>query len=134
WLNLNSFVARLFGSGAIVWGDFPIWQLRQGLENDLAEVKGDCSPAEAVDNGVAVASSWLTHPGLALLELSRRSLAQVCSRGSSLPGHLGFSLERWGFWKRRLGELRSTVSMGVAPSVEQAIEIMRWSVVALAEN
>jgi len=43
WLNLNSFVARLFGSGIFAWQNFPIWQLRKGLEDDLAEAKVDCS-------------------------------------------------------------------------------------------
>jgi len=139
WRNLNSFVARLFGSGVIVWENFPIWQLRKGLEDDLTQAKGDCSPADAVDNRVAVASEWLIHAGPALLQLcllDRQDLDEDLRRsarvGVHFHGHPGFNLERWGFWKRRLEELHSTGS-GVAPSVEQAIESMRASAVALAD-
>ncbi|KAK1754087.1 hypothetical protein QBC47DRAFT_385593 [Echria macrotheca] len=139
WLNLNSFVARLFGSGVIVWRNFPIWQLRKGLEDDLGEAKGDCSPAKAIDNRVAVASEWLIHASPVLLKLCllddlEEDLHKSTRVGIHFPGHPGFNLERWGFWKRRLEELRSSVSIEVATSVEQAIESMRASAVVLAGN
>ncbi|KAK0610860.1 hypothetical protein B0T14DRAFT_314731 [Immersiella caudata] len=139
WLNLNSFVARPFGSGVIVWQNFPIWQLRKGLEDDLAQAKGDCSPAEAIDNRVAVASEWLIHAGPVLLKLCLldhldEDLRKSTRVGIHFSGHPGFNLERWGFWKRRLEGLRSTVSIEVAPSVERAIKSMRASAVVLAGN
>lgn len=141
WVNLNSFVARLFGSGVFIANRFPIWQLRQGLEDDLAEAKGDCSPAEAVDNRVAVASEWLTHAGPALVNQSLlesqdldEGLQKSYRAGALFTGHPGFNIERWGFWKRRLGELRPTVGKEVALSVDRAIESMEASAVALTGN
>lgn len=94
-----------------------------------------------MDSRVAVASEWLIHAGPALLKLClldlqdlEEDLRRSARVGVHFPGHLGFNLERWGFWKRRLGELRSSVSIGVAPSVEQATEGMRASALALAGN
>src|SRR5207237_472557 len=111
----------------------------KGLEDDLTEAIGDCSPADAVDNRVAVASKWFIHAGLTLLKLcllDRQDLDEDLRRsarvGAHFHGHPGFNLERWGFWKRRLEELRSTAGSGVAPSVERAIESIRASAVALA--
>ncbi|KAK0639676.1 hypothetical protein B0T16DRAFT_423561 [Cercophora newfieldiana] len=142
WLNLNSFVARLFGSGVFKSYRFPIWQLRQGLEDDLSEeAKGDCTPAEAVDNRVAVASEWLIHAGPALLKLSLLedqelddALRRSYRPGVLFSGNPGFNLERWGFWKRRLGELRSEVGEEVVLSVDKAVEIMNKSAAELVRD
>jgi len=149
WLNLNSFVARLFASGVIAYENFPLWQLRKGLEDDdlAAEAKGAaaccCSSAEAADNNrVAVACEWIIRAGPALLRLcllDRQDLDEAL-RGSARVGDLfrggcpGFNLERWVFWKKRLEELRSTVGAGVVSSVEEAIESMRTSAVVLVGN
>ncbi|KAM7210455.1 hypothetical protein V8F06_014157 [Rhypophila decipiens] len=126
WLNLNS---------------FPLWQLEQGLEEDLsANAKGDCSPAEAVDNRVAVACEYLIHTAPALLReslletgdrLSDEQLRRSYAGGPLFSGGPGFNTERWGFWKRRLGELRSTVSEGLAPTVDRALESMKAAAAAL---
>lgn len=58
---------------------------------------------------------------LCLLNDLEEDLRESTRAGIHFPGHLGFNLERWGFWKRGLEELRSSVSIEVAPSVEQAI-------------
>ncbi|KAM7187182.1 Protein of unknown function (DUF3632) domain containing protein [Rhypophila sp. PSN 637] len=110
WLNLNSFVARLHGSGVFTRNSFPLWQLEQGLEDDLAaSAKGDCSPAEAVDNRVAVACEYLIHTAPALLRqsllktgdrLSDEQLRRSYAAGPLFSGGPGFNTERWGFWKR----------------------------------
>lgn len=142
WLNLNSFAARLFGSSVFMSNRFPIWQLRQALEDDLQkEAKGPCSPAEAIENRVSVASEWLIHAGPALLRSSLLesqdlddALRKSYAAGALFTGNPGFNIERWGFWKRRLGELRSTMGEGVRPSVDRAIGTMNKSAAALVKN
>ncbi|KAK4207701.1 hypothetical protein QBC37DRAFT_433046, partial [Rhypophila decipiens] len=141
WLNLNSFVARLHGSGVFTRNSFLLWQLEQGLEDDLAaNAKGDCSPAEAVDNRVAVACEYLIHTAPALLreslletgdQLSDEKVRRSYAGGPLFSGGPGFNTERWGFWKRRLGELRSTVSDGLALTVDRALESMKAAAAAL---
>jgi len=134
-------IARLFGSGVILWENFPVWQLREALEDDLAEAKGNCSPAEAVDNRVAVACEWLIQAGPALFKLcllNRQDLDEGMRRSSGagglFSGNPGFNLEPWSFWKRRLGELRSVVGERVVSSVDRAVEGMKASEVALVKN
>ncbi|KAK5651610.1 hypothetical protein OQA88_11883 [Cercophora sp. LCS_1] len=141
WLNLNSFAARLFGSGVFISNRPPIWQLRQALEDDLAEAKGDCTPAEAVDNRIAVASEWLIHSGPALHKqclLESQDLDDALRRsyraGTHFSGHSGFNIERWGFWGRRLGELRPTAGGHIASKVSQAIESMSAATAGIAGN
>ncbi|KAM7189026.1 Protein of unknown function (DUF3632) domain containing protein [Naviculisporaceae sp. PSN 640] len=144
WLNLNSFVARLHGSGVFTRNSFPLWQLEQGLEDDLAaNAKGDCSPAEAADNRVAVACEYLIHTAPALLReclletgdnITDEALRRSYAGGVLFSGGPGFNTERWGFWKRRLGELRSSVSEGVAPALDRALHSMKASAAALAET
>ncbi|KAK4206988.1 hypothetical protein QBC37DRAFT_393105 [Rhypophila decipiens] len=144
WLNLNSFVARLHGSGAFTRNSFPLWQLIAGLEDDLAaNAKGDCSPAEAADNRVAVACEYLIHTSPAMLEESlmetgdlivNEEMRRSYAGGVLFSGGPGFSTERWGFWKRRLGELRPTVSTGVALSVDRALRSMKAAATALVEK
>lgn len=106
------------------------------------KARGACSQAEAVDNIVGVASEWLTHAGPAILKQclvdkseeldpdARRSFAA----GVYFLGYPGFNLERWGFWKRRLRELRPVVGEGVAMSVARAIETMVAAEKALVGN
>ncbi|KAK3689210.1 hypothetical protein B0T22DRAFT_440702 [Podospora appendiculata] len=141
WLNLNSFVARLHGSGVFLTNSFAVWQLREGLEDDLVEAKGNCSPAEAVDNRIAVVSEWLVHAGPALLKeslLESENLDEGQKRaygpGPLFSGRPGCNIERWGFWKRRLEELRPTIGASVAPSVDRAVQTMKASAAALVRD
>ena len=98
----------------------------------LAKPRGLCSPAEAVNNMVAVASEWLIHAGPAILKQCLRGKSNELdadgrrsfAAGTYFLGRPGFNLERWGFWKRRLMELQPVVSEEVAASVGRAIETM----------
>ncbi|KAF7554204.1 hypothetical protein G7Z17_g3063 [Cylindrodendrum hubeiense] len=125
WVNLNSFLALLFASGVVRWQNFPVWELREGLEEEL-------SPGEVADCGVAAASEWLIQAAPALLRLcliDEDDLDEPIRRsnraGSLFKGNPGLNLERWGFWKRRLGEVRGTVSEETALSVDKALESMK---------
>ena len=131
WLNLNSFSARLLGAGLVGWVNFAIWQLRHGLEEEM-------NPGPSTDNRVAVASEWVIQSGPDLLR--RCLLSSVLdeaetrsySAGALYAGHPGLCLERWGFWKRRLGEIRDKVSESAMRSVDEAVESMTAAETALA--
>lgn len=110
WLNLNSYNARLYGSAIHRWRNFPIWQLREGLEAELGpdQHENDCK--------IAVACEWIIQAGPKLLretlinendldEQRKKSL----SGGELWAGLPGLTTERWGFWKRRLAEVKAGV-------------------------
>lgn len=125
WLNLNSFNARLFGSGIIRWRNFPIWELSEGLEAVFGpdSHENDCK--------IAVASEWIIQAGLKLLRetLLNDDLDEAEKRAYSglelWTGLPGLSTERWGFWKRRLAEVKASVKTQVTLDyVEHAERVM----------
>lgn len=108
WLNLNSFAARLYASGLTGWG-YAIWELRDAFEKELGPSPDDN------DCQIAAASEWLIQgaPQLLRVSLEVHVLDEADKRaysGSPLwAGAPGLGAERWGFWKRRLGEVRESV-------------------------
>ncbi|CAI6095059.1 unnamed protein product [Clonostachys chloroleuca] len=52
WLNLNSPIARVFNAKGKRFGNFAIWELRNGLEEDAS----DAGSAAAADARVLVAA------------------------------------------------------------------------------
>ncbi|KAL1872664.1 hypothetical protein Daus18300_004210 [Diaporthe australafricana] len=123
WLNLNSFNARLLGSGLVGWVSFAIWELRQGLEVEAR-------PGEIADCRAAVASEWLIYAEPELLIRSSLALdLDEAERRSQRTGELfagkpGLSLERWDFWKRRCVEIQKTVGETVVARLKQAFKTM----------
>lgn len=109
WLNLNSFNARLFGSGLTRWYNFAIWQLREGLEDVLGpdSHENDCK--------IAVASEWIIQAGPKLLRetLLNEDITEAEKRaysgGELWTGLSGLNTERWEFWRRRLAEVKLSV-------------------------
>ena len=61
----ESFVARLFGTGVVEWQSFPTRQLRQGLEDSLAE---DGTLSAGDNSKAAIASKWTIQAGHAPLQ------------------------------------------------------------------
>lgn len=112
WISLNSFVARLFADRLAQLGNFAIFELRNGLEEDDEDTK-QVPVAEA---RIRTACEWVTKGGLLLLQESLNNTFRDSPGGPNQgtpyrPGVLfkgikGFNLERWGFWKRRFAELR----------------------------
>lgn len=125
WLNLNSFNARLFGAGITRWYNFAIWQLREGLEDVLGP------DTHENDWKIAVASEWIIQAGPKLLRetLLNEDISEAekrayrgCGLWTGLPG---LSTERWGFWKRRLAEVKSSVKTQLTLDyVEHAQRVM----------
>lgn len=127
WLNLNSFSARLLGSGTARWYNMAIWELRDGLEKELQSGPKQ----DDVDCEVAVACEWiiqaapnLLREGLLIAHLTEASKRSLCG-GSLWAGAPGLGAERWAFWKRRLGEVKESVkSQLTLDYLEQAEKAM----------
>ncbi|KAI0834277.1 hypothetical protein F5Y06DRAFT_300813 [Hypoxylon sp. FL0890] len=122
WLNLNSFAARLYnGPGVGSFASFAVYQVSDGLEGDR---KDDDLPSP--ETRLQVACEWVVQSARRLMRESLLNkfadpLEDLESRysnpysiGPLFTGSRGFSLERWGFWKRRLIELREEESYGEA--------------------
>jgi hypothetical protein len=106
-----------------------VWQLRQGLEID----------GPSANERIAVAAEWLVQAGPELLRrclLERRleeAEATSCRAGDLYTGLPGLGLERWGFGKRRLGEVRAVVGKATLASVDDAVRRMTEASMRLAK-
>ncbi|KAI1634984.1 hypothetical protein F4809DRAFT_651488 [Biscogniauxia mediterranea] len=134
WLNLNSFAARLYdGPGVSSLALFAVYQISEGLEGEPKS--GDRPNPET---RVRVACEWVVQSGRQLmresllntfadpLEKLESRYSNPYSIGPLFAGSRGFSLERWGFWKRRLIELREDKSFGESTYnlIDEAVEAM----------
>ncbi|RSL88701.1 hypothetical protein CEP51_001635 [Fusarium floridanum] len=106
WENLNSFLARFKTETFTCWLTFPIWQLRDGLEEKL-----DRGPV--LNSRLWVATEWILHYGEIIFEdqVSKLELdadmARALQGGSLCAGIAPLSWERMAFWKKRLAEMLS---------------------------
>ncbi|KAI1776764.1 hypothetical protein F4818DRAFT_440162 [Hypoxylon cercidicola] len=139
WLNLNSFLAKLYSEQVINWQPFPIWELRDGLEYPMSDPSHKSVPGTRI----RVAAEWIVQSAPRLLSMSlldfpsghageekRRHLY----RGAPLyPDANGFSLERWCFWKRRFREMRTEVKEDLYEILDDAVETMTQAEKALGE-
>ncbi|KAI8300355.1 hypothetical protein K4K59_001684 [Colletotrichum sp. SAR11_240] len=224
WLNFNSWLARLIGSGSERGLNFVVWSIARGLENDLDkleedlkrirekrkaaieehleevkaeraekelrwrqeqglegqpqspedkelikkdEVVGTDAKSQVLDNEafaeigkdvetgakmlcpeavtrVAVAAEFFIQAAPVILKQSLTwydgdpvddSIQRIFRAGPLFPGTFGFNLERWGFWKRRLGELRSLLGdEEVEKNVDEALGKMSAVEVSIARH
>ncbi|KAI1460517.1 hypothetical protein F4805DRAFT_395435 [Annulohypoxylon moriforme] len=128
WINLNSFLARLFRYQIVKWKNFPLWEFRSALETPLS----DGGPSAGIR--IRVVREWLSQAAPQLLQ---ESLLNTFSdfpeggnngrpyRGGPLyTGKSCFSLERWCFWKRRLDEIRTDVDENLRVVVDESTGFM----------
>lgn len=115
---MNSFNARLFGSGITQWSSFAVGELRDAFEEELGP-----NP-DNKDCHIAVASEWLIQAAPKLrASLLGGDCTEVC--GTLWSGAPGLGDERWGFWKRRLGEVKRNVKTPITLNyLEQAEKAM----------
>ncbi|KAJ0345552.1 hypothetical protein COL154_003153 [Colletotrichum chrysophilum] len=93
---------------------------------------------------VAVAAEYFIHAAPVILEESLiwhtrgpfdDQEQRIYRAGPLFAGTFGFNLERWGFWKRRLGELKSQLGdEEVERNVDEALEKMSAVEVAVARH
>ena len=121
WISLNSFAARLFGSGLQSWDNLAIWELRSGLEEP------PLSTPSAKETSLTTACEWIEHAGEELYKQGHagRRLEAMEERALK-PGQLfssgkpGLSDERWRFWRERIGVLAGTAGSGQLKERAQA--------------
>ncbi|KAI8653046.1 hypothetical protein NCS55_01288100 [Fusarium keratoplasticum] len=104
WENLNSFFARFKTDTFERWVTFPIWQLRDALEEKL-----DKGPI--LNSRLWIATEWILFYGEFIFEdqASEEKLnenrARALQGGSLCSGIAPLSLGRLSFWKKRLLEM-----------------------------
>lgn len=111
--------------------------MRHALEEPAQDEENEkiIVPQNVIDMRVRVACEWIIKGGKALLA---ECLENSCedhpnggdqgrpySPGSLFHGGVGFGLERWGFWKRRIVELKATVGEEVHGSIDEALARMK---------
>ena len=123
WKNFNSFVSRLVASGFHEPVYLCIWELTSALENPAAD-------AELMDCRVWVAAEWLIRCGRVLLDqINVTNRDRDIDANFQDPGPLygedqpPRSLQRWEFWKTRLGEIHAqSASIGLSSETKQHVE------------
>jgi hypothetical protein len=104
WENLNSFAARFKTDTFERWLTFPIWQLRDALEEKL-----DKGPI--LNSRLWIATEWILFYGEIIFEDQAageqfdRGTSRALEGGSLCKGIAQLSLERLAFWKKRLLEM-----------------------------
>lgn len=126
WISLNSFAARLYGTGTQDWVNFAIWELRSGLEEPPE------NRPNARDTRIATAHEWIVHAGKELFRKSQEvAKLDTMEKTALKPGSLfksdksGLSTERWIFWRERIGALGATARSGAAKEqAQKALQAM----------
>ncbi|KAM6510527.1 hypothetical protein FSOLCH5_010968 [Fusarium solani] len=104
WENLNSFAARFKTDTFERWFTFPIWQLRDALEEKL-----DKGPI--LNSRLWIATEWILFYGEIIFEDQAageqfdRGTSRALEGGSLCEGIAQLSLARLAFWKKRLLEM-----------------------------
>lgn len=109
-----------------------MWEIRLALEGYTYEgVDDKALPSAIIDTRVRVACTWIQLNGRRLLEQSLLNAATIKPVGSNpyatgplFQGSIGFTLERWGFWKRRLGEICEDFDEPLRATIKEAAQIM----------
>lgn len=130
WQNANSFVAHLVGCGHVQPLYLGMWEIRSALEEAP-------KPGPLMDCRAWVAAEWILCCSKVLLEemnlpneeLDEHDIAVLRPGdlyGSDLPPR---SLQRWGFWKKRLAQIaKESEELGLEAEtrnrVEEAIKVM----------
>ncbi|KAG5917155.1 hypothetical protein E4U42_007370 [Claviceps africana] len=127
WVSLNSFAARIYGLSLQDWHNFAIWELRFGLEEPIEDRPG------VRDAIIATVYEWITHAGKELHRNGTESITLNAMETRALrPGSLfksdqsGLSVERWNFWRERIGVLGAGAGSGLSKEkAQKALEAMK---------
>lgn len=119
WINLNSFAAKLRSMGYTNWHNFPTWELRAALEEEIKD-------QAILEFKLAVAEEWIVHAGQALyIHVTMEPADEESTTmkpGPLYNGKAKLDLERWGFWKNRLTDLAKEGSGEIATRSAAVVE------------
>ncbi|KAG5977996.1 hypothetical protein E4U55_006435 [Claviceps digitariae] len=127
WVSLNSFAARIYGAALQDWHNFAIWELRFGLEEPFED------RPSAKDAMIATIYEWIVHAGKELHKNATKEIKLSAMETRALkPGSLfksdqsGLTIERWDFWRERIGVLGASVGSGVSKEkAQKTLEMMK---------
>ncbi|OCL09783.1 hypothetical protein AOQ84DRAFT_387930 [Glonium stellatum] len=123
WVNLNSFVSRLYGAGLIKWYRFAIWTIRDSLENSQVPA------ADLLESRVAAAAQWIENSASKLFKTLRDTEPSEGDRRAFksplFDEEKVLSLDRWAFWRSKFQELAELeVSQVVKTEAIRAAQVM----------
>lgn len=123
WVNLNSFVSRLYGAGLIKWYYFAIWTIQGSLENSEVPL------IDLLESRVAAAAQWFKNSGPTLFKTLRETEPSEADRETLKSPFFNeekvLSLDRWVFWKSKFRELAELeISQAVRTEATRAAQIM----------
>ncbi|KAI9044173.1 DUF3632 domain-containing protein [Aspergillus affinis] len=98
WVRLNAFAARLLNLEPVTWGNFGLWTMRDILENEIS--------GPEFENGIEAVAVWIKYAGKLIYETSKAvelPEERMFKPGPLYSGPSKYCLERWVFWKDRLG-------------------------------
>ncbi|KAG5923055.1 hypothetical protein E4U53_003607 [Claviceps sorghi] len=106
WVSLNSFAARIHGLALLDWHNFAIWEMRFGLEEPIED------RPRVRESIIATSYEWIIHAGRELYKKATEGATlDALETRALMPGSLfksnqsGLSVERWNFWRERIGVL-----------------------------
>jgi len=136
WASLNAFSARLAQVELLNLDDYAIWAMRYSLEDGtlgkVSEVTGQVKEGElnpdVLDAHIPAAAVWIFYARSLIWQLSQKNAdASTSTRGGpAWNGSAGYSVERWNFWKERLGYFseRDDLSEKTRSMAKRAKELM----------
>lgn len=111
--------------------------LQAGFEDD------ESIPPALFDARVRVVCEWIIRSSSRILEDSLLSIHTETPKenqgdpygtGPLFPGSGGFNLERWGWWKRRLVEIRENPYGSVHTEIDEAVRKMTETEIGLGSQ
>jgi hypothetical protein len=109
-INFQAFAARLTIEGVWDVSRLAVYSIRDVLEEDPDfDVPGYDKVGPHLDTGIPVANVWISLAGKLIFGLCKVNGEGAARNdmpgGKHWKGSVGFSVERWEFWKQRLDEV-----------------------------
>ncbi|KAF8189033.1 hypothetical protein BJ912DRAFT_385377 [Pholiota molesta] len=130
-INFQAFAARLTTEGVIDISKLAVFRLRDVLEQDPDHyIEGYNEVGPHLDTGILPANVWITLASNLIFGFCKAN-GEGASRnhmpgGKHWKGSVGFSVERWEFWKQRLDEIAindeaSEETRGIAKKMKETM-------------
>jgi hypothetical protein len=143
--NLAVLTSKLCATGvcSVELASCALWIFKEVLETDRTVKEGSQSPPPSLSDLLPACIEWLNYGNFKLALLSADNCNPAIEGDNKIPtsaGPLavranitqqGFSVARWVFWRKRLGELYLSGDQEVAKSARKGFEIMALTGLAI---
>jgi hypothetical protein len=129
-INFQAFAARLTIEGVWDVSRLAVYRIRNVLEVDPDfYLPGYDKVGPHLDTGIPVANVWISLAGKLIFGLCKvngeGAARNDMAAGKYWKGSVGFSVERWEFWKQRLDEVAndeaSEETRGIAKKIKETM-------------